>query len=116
MEQVYATAAFTLWGILLFVFVIGIIINKKKLKDTPQDDSNWNTDYDELKNALRKFVSNKNEEVVAILGKVSAIKLLNSNINNVGFCILSDSHQRLQMGTSVQPVRILQRALHRVQF
>lgn len=90
MEQVYATAAFTLWGILLFVFVIGIIINKKKLKDTPQDDSNWNTDYDELKNALRKFVSNKNEEVVAILGKVSAIKLLNSNINNVGFCILSD--------------------------
>lgn len=82
--------AFVLGAVLICVFVIGIIINRKKLKDTPQDDSNWNIDYDNLKSALRRFVSNRNEEVVAVLGKVNAQTLLNSNINNVGFCILSD--------------------------
>lgn len=82
--------AFVLGVVLICVFVIGIIINRKKLKDTPQDDSNWNIDYDNLKSALRRFVSNRNEEVVAVLGKVNAQTLLNSNINNVGFCILSD--------------------------
>lgn len=90
MGQYYTMVAFVLGVVLICVFVIGIIINRKKLKDTPQDDSNWNIDYDNLKSALRRFVSNRNEEVVAVLGKVNAQTLLNSNINNVGFCILSD--------------------------
>lgn len=90
MTSLYVTATYFLWIVLLFVIVIGIKINSKKLKDTPQDDSNWNINYDNLKSALRKFVSNRNEEIVAVLGKVNAQTLLNSNINNVGFCILSD--------------------------
>lgn len=90
MAQSYTMFTFFLWSVLLCVFVIGILINRKKLKDTPQDDSNWNINYDNLTSALRKFVSNRNEEIVAILGKVNAQTLLNSNINNVGFCILSE--------------------------
>lgn len=90
MVQLYVIATCILWSTLLFVLVVGISINKKKLKDTPQDDSNWNINYDNLKSALRKFVTNRNEEVVAVLGKMNAQTLLNSNINNVGFCIMSD--------------------------
>lgn len=90
MVQFYVMATYFLWIVLFFVIVIGMKINSKKLKDTPQDDSNCNINYDNLKGTLRKFVSNRNEEVVAVLGKVNAQTLVNSNINNVGFCILSD--------------------------
>ncbi len=90
MIQFYVIATYVLWAVLLLVLVVGIATNTKKLKDTPQDDSKWDMDYDNLKSQLRKFVTNRNENVVAVLGKVNAQKLLNSNINNVGFCIMSD--------------------------
>lgn len=90
MIQFYVTATYVLWAVLLLVLVIGIATNTKKLKDTPLDDSKWDINYDNLKSQLRKFVTNRNENVVAVLGKVNAQKLLNSNINNVGFCIMSD--------------------------
>ena len=78
------------WSVIIISIILTIIINKRKLKDSPLDDSNWNINYDALKTELRKFVSNKSEEIVAVLGKANAITLLNNSINSRGFCILSD--------------------------
>ena len=90
MTLYYTITTFVLWVVLLLVLVLGFVINGKKLKDTPQDDSKWNINYDSLRENLRRFVSNKNEKIETVLGKANALKLLNSNINKAGFCILSD--------------------------
>lgn len=72
------------------LLVLAIKEYRKILHDKPLDDSNWQIDFENLHNKLRKFVSNNEEKIFAVLGIRNAYNLLTNGIQEEGFCILTD--------------------------
>ena len=84
-----------LFGVILIIAAIVLLVlaikeHRKILHDKPLDDSNWQIDFEDLHNKLRKFVSNKEEKIFAVLGIKNAYNLLSGGIQENGFCILTD--------------------------
>ncbi len=84
-----------LFGVILIIATIVLLVlaikeHRKILHDKPLDDSNWQIDFEDLHNKLRKFVSNKEEKIFAVLGIKNAYNLLSGGIQENGFCILTD--------------------------
>lgn len=82
-------------GVILIIATIVLLVlaikkHRKILHDKPLDDSNWQIDFEDLHNKLRKFVSNREEKIFAVLGIGNAYNLLASGIQENGFCILTD--------------------------
>ena len=83
------------FGVILILCTIALLIlairqHKKISEDTPFDDSNRQIDFNDFYSKLRKFVSNEQEKIYAVLGIKNADNLLTSGIQENGFCILTD--------------------------
>ncbi len=82
-------------GVILTLCTIALLIlaiwqHKKVSEDKPFDDTNRQIDFTDFYNKLRKFVSNEQEKIYAVLGIKNAYNLLTSGIQENGFCILTD--------------------------
>lgn len=83
------------FDIILILCTIALLIlairqYQKVSKDKPFDDINRQIDYDDFYSKLRKFVSNEQEKIYAVLGIKNAYDLLAKGIQEEGFCILTD--------------------------
>ncbi len=83
------------FGIILILCTIALLIlamrqHKKVSEDKPYDDIDRQIDFDDFYSKLRKFVSNEQEKIYAVLGIKNAYNLLTSGIQENGFCILTD--------------------------
>ena len=74
----------------IVLLVLAIRQHQKVSEDKPFDDTNRQIDYDDFYSKLRKFVSNEQEKIYAVLGIENAYNLLTNGIQEKGFCILTD--------------------------
>ena len=83
------------WGILLVLCTVTLLVlairqHQKVADDKPFDDTDRQIDFDDFYSKLRKFVSNEQEKIYAVLGIKNATNLLTKGIQEDGFCILTD--------------------------
>lgn len=76
-----------LWTLSIFTLVLTIKWNSK---DNPIDDSSWNIDKTDLYNKLRRFISNPQENIYAVLNIQNALNVIQNGISEEGFAILTD--------------------------
>lgn len=76
-----------LWTLSIFTLVLTIKWNSK---DNPIDDSSWNIDKTDLYNKLRRFISNPQEKIYAVLNIQNALNVIQNGISEEGFAILTD--------------------------
>ena len=76
-----------LWTLSIFILVLTIKWNPK---DNPIDDSSWNIDKTDLYNKLRRFISNPQEKIYAVLNIQNALNVIQNGISKEGFAILTD--------------------------
>ena len=76
-----------LWTLSIFILVLTI---KRNPKDNPIDDSSWNIDKTDLYNKLRRFISNPQEKIYAVLNIQNALNVIQNGISKEGFAILTD--------------------------
>ncbi len=89
-------------GVILITATIVLLVtaineHHKIAHDKPFDDSNWQIDFKDLHNKLRKFVSNEQEKIYAVLGTKNANNLLTKGIQENGFCILRQKQRTYQV-------------------
>ena len=76
-----------LWTLSIFTLVLTIKWNSK---DNPIDDSSWNIDKTDLYNKLRRFISNPQEKIYAVLNIQNALNVIQNGISEEGFAVLTD--------------------------
>lgn len=76
-----------LWTLSIFTLVLTIKWNPK---DNPIDDSSWNIDKTDLYNKLRRFISNPQEKIYAVLNIQNALNVIQNGISEEGFAVLTD--------------------------
>ena len=76
-----------LWTLSIFTLVLTIKWNSK---DNPIDDSSWNIDKTDLYNKLRRFISNPQEKIYAVLNIQNALNVIQNGISEEGFAELTD--------------------------
>lgn len=76
-----------LWTLSIFTLVLTIKWNPK---DNPIDDSLWNIDKTDLYNKLRRFISNPQEKIYAVLNIQNALNVIQNGISEEGFAVLTD--------------------------
>lgn len=82
---VFWIVSFALVEIGFFIYLL--ITSRRDGEDVPSDDSNWRIDFEQLKYGLNKFLGNKQERIVGILGKNN---VMNNNAYEKGFCFVTD--------------------------